>query len=420
LPTSPRSTPDGTVHAERIWKRFRPDLTSSMARAEFDRLRERFGGPPLKWQWALRDVTLMVEPGESVGLVGDNGSGKSTLLKIICGVMYPYAGRLDVKGRMGALIEVRAGIQPELSGRENITLYGTLLGLSRAEVLSRFDAIVDFAQLDHAIDRQVKFYSSGMQMRLGFAVAAFLEPAILLVDEVLAVGDAQFQQRCLDRMRYVIDQGTTVLYVSHDLASVGSICQRALWLHHGQPMAEGSVKEILAGYRGAVEAAAESGAAADGPVRVTQVSFDSPDSQTPLTQHPFDIRLLVEANEETRARLFLGISEGTADPIFVFRNHATLVAGENEVQCSLPRLPLPRGRYYLWFGVVDHSRGGLQLMPWHPLKHFDVFGPDLDPPPTAVVRRAPVHAEVSWDVEAGNGAGWVAAEAPDAPQRFGT
>jgi ABC-type polysaccharide/polyol phosphate transport system ATPase subunit len=131
LPTSPRSTPDGTVHAERIWKRFRPDLTTSMARAEYDRLRERLGGPPLKWQWALRDVTLMVEPGESVGLVGDNGSGKSTLLKIICGVMYPYAGRLDVKGRMGALIEVRAGIQPELSGRENITLYGTLLGLSR-------------------------------------------------------------------------------------------------------------------------------------------------------------------------------------------------------------------------------------------------------------------------------------------------
>jgi ABC-type polysaccharide/polyol phosphate transport system ATPase subunit len=417
LPTSP----DGTVHAERIWKRFRPDLTSSMLRAEVDRLRERFGGPSLKWQWALRDVSLRVEPGEAVGLVGDNGSGKSTLLKIIAGVMYPYAGHLDVQGRMGALIEVRAGIQPELSGRENITLYGTLLGLSRAEVASRFDAIVDFAQLEHAIDRQVKFYSSGMQMRLGFAVAAFLEPAILLVDEVLAVGDAQFQQRCLDRMRHVIDLGTTVLFVSHDLAAVGSICQRALWLHHGVGMAEGTVKDILAGYRGAVEAAAETTVGADGPVRVAKVEFDSPDSATPLTQHPFDIRLLVESQEDTRARLFVGISEGTADPIFVFRQHASLAAGDNEVRCSLPHLPLPRGRYYLWFGVVDHARGGMQLLPWQPLKHFDVFGPDLDPPPTAVVRRAPVHAEVTWDVTEGSGSNWAAAQAPDAPDRlFGT
>ena len=417
MPTSP----DGTVHAEHIWKRFRPDLTSSMMRAEIDRLRERFGGPPLKWQWALRDINLKVEPGESVGLVGDNGSGKSTLLKIICGVMHPYAGRLDVQGRMGALIEVRAGIQPELSGRENITLYGTLLGLSRQEVLSRFDAIVDFAQLEHAIDRQVKFYSSGMQMRLGFAVAAFLEPAILLVDEVLAVGDAQFQQRCLDRMRHVIDKGTTVLYVSHDLASVGSICQRALWLHQGVPMAEGSVKDILAGYRGAVEAASQSLGAGDTPVTVSKIEFDSPDSATPLTQHPFEIKLLVEAQEDTRARLFLGISEGTADPIFVFREHASLTAGENEVRCELPRLPLPRGRYYVWFGAVDHARGGLQLMPWSPLHHFDVFGPDLDPPPTAVVRRAPVHAEVHWVVSEGAGREWETADAPESGGRlFGT
>jgi ABC-type polysaccharide/polyol phosphate transport system ATPase subunit len=382
-----------------------------MMRAELDRIRERLGGPKLNWQWALRDINLMIEPGESVGLVGDNGSGKSTLLKIICGVMHPYAGRLDVQGRMGALIEVRAGIQPELSGRENITLYGTLLGLSRQEVLSRFDAIVDFAQLEHAIDRQVKFYSSGMQMRLGFAVAAFLEPAILLVDEVLAVGDASFQQRCLDRMRHVIELGTTVVYVSHDLASVGSICQRALWLHHGVPKAQGSVKDILAAYRGAVEEASQS-IGDGGPVRVAKIQFDSPDSATPLTQHPLDIKLLVESQEATRCRLWIGISEGTADPIFVFRQHASLQEGANEVRCSIPRLPLPRGRYYVWFGAVDHDRGGMQLLPWQPVSHFDVFGPDLDPPPTAVVLRAPVHTEVTWDITAGNGAGWEHAAAP--------
>ncbi|MCU1429549.1 MAG: transporter ATP-binding protein [Actinomycetia bacterium] len=391
--------PEGTIHAERIWKRFRPDLRTSMARAEFDRLRERLGGPALNWQWALRDVTLRAEPGESVGLVGDNGSGKSTLLKIVCGVMHPYAAqKLDVVGRMGALIEVRAGIQPDLTGRENIALYGTLLGLTRAEVMARFDAIVDFAQLDFAIDRQVKFYSSGMQMRLGFSVAAFLEPAILLVDEVLAVGDAQFQQRCLDRMRAVIDQGTTVVFVSHDLAAVGSICQRAIWLHHGVAMADGTVKEILAAYRGAVEAAAKVADDSGGLVRVANLEIDSPDSATPTTQHPLELRFQIEAQEDTNSRLFVGISEGTADPIFVFRKHVQLSSNGTEVRCTLPRLPLPRGRYYVWFGAVDHTRGSAELSPWHPLTHFDVYGPELDSPPTAVVRRAPVHADVAWEV----------------------
>ncbi len=391
--------PEGTIHAERIWKRFRPDLRTSMARAELDRLRERFGGPALNWQWALRDITLRAEPGESVGLVGDNGSGKSTLLKIICGVMQPYAAqRLDVVGRMGALIEVRAGIQPDLTGRENIALYGTLLGLKRPEVMARFDAIVDFAQLEFAIDRQVKFYSSGMQMRLGFSVAAFLEPAILLVDEVLAVGDAQFQQRCLDRMRAVIDQGTTVVYVSHDLASVGSICQRAVWLHHGIAMADGTVKEILSAYRGSVEAAAKVADDSGGLVRVANLNLETFDLATPTTQHPLELQFQLDAQYDTNARVFIGISEGTADPIFVFRNHVQLSATGTEVRLKITHLPLPRGRYYVWFGAVDHSRGSLELAPWHPLTHFDVFGPELDDPPTAVVLRAPVHTEVEWDI----------------------
>jgi ABC-2 type transport system ATP-binding protein len=392
-------TAEGSIYAEQIWKRFRPDLANSMLRAEFDRLRERLGGPELNYQWALRDVTLRAEPGESVGLVGDNGSGKSTLLKIVCGVMYPYAAkRLDVVGRIGALIEVRAGIQPDLTGRENISLYGTLLGLTRSEVAARFDAIVDFAQLDFAIDRQVKFYSSGMQMRLGFSVAAFLEPAILLVDEVLAVGDASFQQRCLDRMRYVIDQGTTVVFVSHDLASVGSICKRAIWLHQGITMAEGSVKDILTAYRGSVEAASQI-ADAEGLVRVTKLEIESPDSATPTTEHPLQFQFHLQAQEDTNSRCFVGISEGTADPIFVFRKHVQLSSDGTQVRLTIPRLPLPRGRYYVWFGAVDHTRGSVELAPWHPVTSFDVYGPELDTPPTAVVLRAPVYAPVEWEVD---------------------
>ncbi|MCZ7535464.1 MAG: ABC transporter ATP-binding protein [Acidimicrobiia bacterium] len=190
----------GELSATRVWKRFRPDRRPKRVRTFLDTRRVRGGERPKKqWSWALRDIDFRVEPGESVGLIGTNGSGKSTLLKLLTRVMYPHSGQIEAHGRAGALIEVASGIHPLLSGRENIFLYGTLLGLPRRDVANRFDAIVDFADIGHAIDRQVKFYSSGMKMRLGFAVAAFLEPDILLVDEVLAVGDSSFQQRCLAR-----------------------------------------------------------------------------------------------------------------------------------------------------------------------------------------------------------------------------
>ena len=200
--------PDGTIDATHIWKRFRADPTrqSLRARAATVKRHLRGRGPAGLALGARGRRVPGRSPGEAVGLVGINGSGKSTLLKILTRVMYPYAGRVEVAGRTGALIEVRAGIHPELTGRENIHLYGTLLGLPRRMVASRFDEIVEFAQLEDAIDRQVKFYSSGMQMRLGFGVAAFLEPDVLLVDEVLAVGDTGFQQRCIDRMRTMLDR----------------------------------------------------------------------------------------------------------------------------------------------------------------------------------------------------------------------
>jgi len=371
-----------------------------MLRAEIDRLRERLGGPPLEWQYALRDVSLFAEPGESIGLVGDNGSGKSTLLKIICGVMDPYAGRVEVNGRLGALIEVRAGIQPELSGRENIKLYGTLLGLPRVEVMKRFDQIVEFAQLETAIDRQVKFYSSGMQMRLGFSVAAFLEPAILLVDEVLAVGDAAFQQRCLERMRYVLEQGTTVVYVSHDLASVGAVCKRALWLHNGVLMGSGTVRDILNAYRRSVESTPNVDVSAGtGPVQLRGIEVTNPEAAVPCTAQPLEIRAIVDVAEERRLALFFGISEGTADPILVVRRRGRWRAGSHDVRCTFPELPLPRGRYALWVGVFDHSQGNEEIINWQRVDQFEVFGPDLDDPPTAVVRRAPFYVEHSWEVE---------------------
>ncbi len=178
----------------------------------------------------LKDIDFEVAPGEAVGIVGVNGSGKSTLLKIISGVMFPHSGMVETTGRIGALIEVMSGISGELTGRENVLVYGTLLGLSRKQIAERFDQIVAFAEVEDAIDRQVKFYSSGMKMRIGFSIAAFLEPEILIVDEVLAVGDSSFQQKCLNRMREVTQSGSTLLLVSHDLASVAATAERGIWL----------------------------------------------------------------------------------------------------------------------------------------------------------------------------------------------
>src|SRR5919198_4084977 len=206
--------PSGSISATHLWKRFHADRRRRLLLDQLQSLPALLrGGGRRGWRWALRDVDLVAEPGESVALVGANGSGKSTLLKILTGVMYPYSGRVEAAGRVGALIEVRAGIHPDLTGRENIQLYGALLGLGRRKVRERFDEIVGFAELEDAVERQVKHYSTGMQMRLGVAVAAFLEPDILLVDEVLAVGDASFQQRCLDRMRQGLTQGTTLGFV---------------------------------------------------------------------------------------------------------------------------------------------------------------------------------------------------------------
>lgn len=390
--------PSGTIVADHIWKRFRADRRRSRLRDEIDRARARLRGESDRsWRWALRDVGFRAEPGESVGLVGVNGSGKSTLLKILSRVMYPYAGSLQVSGRVGALIEVSSGIHPELTGRENAYLFGSLLGLPRQRVADRFDEIVDFAEVGNAIDRQVKFYSSGMKMRLGFAVAAFLEPDVLLVDEVLAVGDASFQQRCLDRMRVVLAQGTTLVFVSHDLASVEATCTRGIWIHAGAMQVDGSVREALAAYRRSIEESVQGPPATGGPVRLVKVEAGGERGGPVSTQAPFRIRVVIESEKSRNCNLHLGVSEGTATPIFLVRRDVCLQGGqEGEVRCSIAHLPLPRGRYYLWLGVFE---GGKQLLAWHPAAQFDVEGPLLDRAPKAIVRLAPVHVETTWELD---------------------
>jgi ABC-type polysaccharide/polyol phosphate transport system ATPase subunit len=390
--------PEGTIAARHIWKRFHADRQRMLLRDELERLRHRLSGKGRdRWRWALQDVDFMVQPGESVGLVGINGSGKSTLLKILTRVMYPYAGRLELSGRVGGLIEVRAGIHPDLTGAENIYLYGSLLGLPRRTVAKRFDSIVAFAELEQAVNRQVKFYSSGMQMRLGFAVAAFLEPNVLLVDEVLAVGDSTFQQRCLDRMRTVLSQGTTLVFVSHDLASVEATCERGVWLHNGVIVDDGPVRQVLDEYRQSIEESAEVSAPTSGPVRLLKTTAAGERGGMPVTQGPFEVTLRLESDKVRTGIVCVGISDGPATPFFLSRRELQLASGETEVRVCMPRLPLPRGRFYCWVGVQDVK--GNDLLSWHPAAHFDVAGPDLDIAPKAVVRLAPLHVEATMQVE---------------------
>jgi ABC-type Na+ transport system ATPase subunit NatA len=310
--------------------------------------------------------------------------------------MYPTAGSVRIGGRVGALIEVRAGVHPDLTGRENIFLYGSILGLRRSEIAGRFDAIVDFADLSDAVDRQLKFYSSGMAMRLGFAVAAFLQPDVLLVDEVLAVGDATFQQRCLDRMRAVLNEGTTLVFVSHDLASVESISNRGIWLRNGEVAADGPVKESLRAYRRYIESSAEVGYAEDGLVAIA-ATVAAPGGEAPHTQGPMRIDLQLTSSRAQRVVAFIGVSEGSAAPVFSLSRELTLEPGVNPTTCTIDALPLPRGQYAVWVAVTDTV--GADLTPWHPVTNFQVLGPDLDTALPGVMRLSPVYVDAHWERE---------------------
>jgi lipopolysaccharide transport system ATP-binding protein len=199
--------------------------------------------------WALKDVSFEIQPGEVVGVIGRNGAGKSTLLKVLAHITSPTEGKVEIRGRIGSLLEVGTGFHPELTGRENIFLNGAVLGMKRTEILRKFDEIVAFAEIEKFLDTPVKHYSSGMYMRLAFAVAAHLEPEILLVDEVLAVGDAAFQKKCMGKMGEVAKEGRTVLFVSHNMAAIAVLCNRSILFDRGSILASGETPQVINMYQ---------------------------------------------------------------------------------------------------------------------------------------------------------------------------
>lgn len=230
-----------------------PEAVMRGLTAPFRRFRRRGAMSPAEELWALRDVSFEVPRGQVLGIIGRNGAGKSTLLKVLSRITEPTRGTIEVNGRVASLLEVGTGFHPELTGRENIFLNGAILGMSRQEIQRKFDEIVSFAEVERFIETPVKRYSSGMQMRLAFGVAAHLEPEILVIDEVLAVGDAAFQKKCLGKMENVASQGRTVLFVSHNMAVLRQLCSHGVLLRQGQVAKQGRIDEVVGDYLEEVE-----------------------------------------------------------------------------------------------------------------------------------------------------------------------
>jgi ABC-type polysaccharide/polyol phosphate transport system ATPase subunit len=391
--------PNGTVRAEHAWKRFRADRTLPMFQDQIQLFGRWLRGYRRPFRWVLRDINLHVDPGRTYGIIGVNGSGKSTLLKMICQTTFPSAGSVKSIGRVGALLEVKSGIHPDLSGRQNIYLYGNILGMSRADVARRFDDIVDFAEIGDAVDRQVKFYSTGMAIRLGFAIAAFLEPDILLVDEVLAVGDARFQQKCLERISQVVRNGTTLFYVSHDLPTVEAVCDRAMWLADSYVRADGPARDVVNLYRASVEEAAVLSAAHDTGVRVLKIELNGPDGGQVRSGEEVNVRIVAESDEAFFGAFHLGISQGTAMPVFIMRYASSFPAGQFELRCKMQSLPLPKGRYSLWGALrAPKDAGHSAELPWQPLTSFEAFGPIAIRAPNGVMVLSPVYVPTDWEL----------------------
>ena len=329
--------------------------------------------------WALRDVDLEIEAGTTIGLIGPNGSGKSTLLKTIGGILQPTAGQVLRRGRLAALLELGAGFHPDLTGRENVYLNASILGLSREQTERHFDAIVAFSGIEEFIDTQVKFYSSGMYVRLAFAVAVHVDPDVLLVDEVLAVGDEPFQRKCMEKIRAFQADGRTIVLVSHALDQVGELCDRAVVLERGRVAADGDPRDALRTLRRDYEETRRSQAPPDesstsSAARVVAVTLDGAASPTHdvVTGDDLEVAVTVAAGEAGLTDWMVGIGLETTLGHVVFGTNTemlghplpTLVPGaQATTRLLLPRVALGEGAYVLHAAVATPTRGELHRVP---------------------------------------------------------
>ncbi len=383
-----------------VGKRYRlGELSATTVREEAQRFWDRIRGRAVEGKssqedfWALREVDLTVRRGETVGLIGHNGAGKSTLLKILSRITEPTTGRIALRGRVASLLEVGTGFHPELTGRENTYLNGAILGMSTSEIRSKLDAIVDFAGIEQFLDTPVKRYSSGMYVRLAFSVAAHLEPEILLVDEVLAVGDLAFQRKCLGKMDDVTREGRTVLFVSHNMAAVEHICDRACVVHRGRILFDGPTASAIKHYHDESlrdstamplgERTDRQGSAA---VRIESFEIrDDDDCPVAVLQtgraYRFCFGFSSEVADVSEIDFSFTVRDASNQPLFRNRTvEAGLVPPSpwprfGTLTCSIPRLPLTEGRYAFAFRLLvdgsesDYLTGGYAA-------YFDVVDGD--------------------------------------------
>jgi len=368
------------------------------------------GSAPLIW--ALNDVSFEVEPGEVVGIIGRNGAGKSTLLKILSRITDPTKGKVELFGRVASLSEVGTGFHPELTGRENIFLNGSILTMSRREIESKFDDIVAFAEIEKFIDTPVKRYSSGMYVRLAFAVAAFLEPEILMVDEVLAVGDAAFQKKCLGRMREVATAGRTVLFVSHNMAAVSALCSKAIVLRNGRvefPL--GSVSEAVQSYLAGVNEITQTRLAertdrrGEGRIRISDFGcFDDAGSplQFAISGQPTNFRIYFKdvTEELENVTVAIGITSYSGAFVTMLSNQLAseefnAIRGTGYFECRIRKLPLSAGSYAV--NLVVRANGiiedWLQEAATFSVEAGDFYGTGRLPPET----HGGILLEQEWD-----------------------
>ena len=317
--------------------------------------------------WAIKDVSFRIDQGEVVGIIGRNGAGKSTLLKLLARITYPTSGKIHTRGRVASLLEVGTGFHGDLTGRENIYLNGSILGMSKKEVTSKLDAIVDFAGVEQFLDTPVKRYSSGMFLRLGFAVAAHLEPDVLFVDEVLAVGDAGFQKKCLNAMDDLRSSGRTVLFVSHNMAAVENLCSRAIWIDNGQIRQDGKAKEVIAAYMASFAGVSQlacdlSGIETrrgNGDIRFTKIDFLGSDGQS---------LILIQSGDNVTMRLHYDAKKDIFYPNFevgVYTDLGTLLTRFSTwIDCDIPLLPPGKGSIDLEVKSLNVLPGRYYISLW--------------------------------------------------------
>jgi lipopolysaccharide transport system ATP-binding protein len=321
--------------------------------------------------WALQDLSLRVEEGEVVGIIGRNGAGKSTLLKILSKITYPTSGSVNVRGRVASLLEVGTGFHDELTGRENIYLNGSILGMKKRETDRHFDAIVAFSGVGQFIDTPIKRYSSGMRLRLGFAVAAHLEPDVLIVDEVLAVGDAGFQKKCIEAMEGLHTRGRTVLFVSHNLAAVENLCSRGIWIDGGRIRMDGQAKDVIEAYMasftdassGGMELVGGESRVGNGDIRYTRIEYLSPDGTPCAMTRSGDglvMRFHYHATKTVRYpsfgfRLFTAMGTLITETSNVLHGSdiSQVEAGDGFIDVEFDSLNLLPGQYHLSLWITD-------------------------------------------------------------------